>query len=361
MNSQEANNTENSIFLIVKDFVTDLLGTFPELDENLHQGLRDIYNNNFETEDAKEIPTYIENLYPQHFFDILNKNDSLFNESIFLLPSIDFSVLMKENISENTKQILWKYLLLLGFSVFSKTENLDAFGENAKNMFETLDQNELKEKLNAAMQDMGDLFDTSSINMEDLPDVNQMQNHISGLLNSKLGKLAHEIAEETVESFDLENATTVDDVVKGLISNPAKLSSLVKNVSSKLDAKMKSGDLDEKELMQDANQILQNISSMPGLSNLNNLFKTMAKGNMPNPMKQQVAKTSMQEKLRKKLEKRQQEQQEQQEQQKNNNNSQEPLEKVWKPDDESEPMEKTLRSDKPKNKKRKKKKNNNKK
>lgn len=356
MSSQEENNTENSIFLIVKDFVTDLLGTFPELDENLHDGLRDIHNNNFETEHAKEIPTYIENLYPQHFFDILNKNDSLFNESIFLLPSIDFSVLMRENISENTKQILWKYLLLLGFSVFSKTENLDAFGENAKNMFETLDQNELKEKLNEAMQDMGDLFDTSSINMEDLPDVNQMQDHISGLLNSKLGKLAHEIAEETVESFDLENATTVDDVVKGLMSNPTKLSSLVKNVSSKLDEKMKSGDLNEKELMQDANQILQNISSMPGLSNLNNLFKTMSKGNMPNPMKQQFAKSSMQEKLRKKLEKRQQEQQEN-----NNNNSQETLEKVWKPDEESEPMEKSLRSNKPKNKKKKKKKNNNKK
>jgi hypothetical protein len=139
------------------------------------------------------------------------------------------------------------------------------------------------------------------------------------------------------------------------MSNPTKLSSLVKNVSSKLDEKMKSGDLNEKELMQDANQILQNISSMPGLSNLNNLFKTMSKGNMPNPMKQQFAKSSMQEKLRKKLEKRQQEQQE------NNNNSQETLEKVWKPDEESEPMEKSLRSNKPKNKKKKKKKNNNKK
>ena len=194
MSSQEANNTENSIFLIVKDFVTDLLGTFPELDENLHEGLRDIHNNNFETESAKEIPPYIENLYPQHFFDILNKNDSLFDESVFFLPSIDFSVLMKENISENTKQILWKYLLLLGFSVFSKTENLDAFGENAKNMFETLNESELKDKLNEAMQDMGDLFDTSNINMEDLPDADQMQDHISGLLNSKLGKLAHELA-----------------------------------------------------------------------------------------------------------------------------------------------------------------------
>ena len=89
---------------------------------------------------------------------------------------------------------------------------------------------------------------------------------------------------------------------------------------------------------------------MPGLSNLNNLFKTMSKGNMPNPMKQQFAKSSMQEKLRKKLEKRQQEQEE------NNNNSQETLEKVWKPDEESEPMEKSLRSNKPKNKKKKKKK-----
>lgn len=353
MGTQETNTTENSIFLIVKDFVTDLIVTFPELEENLHDGLSDIRNNKFETSHAKEIPEYIEKIYPEHFFDILNKNDSLFDESIFLLPSIDFSILMRENISEKTKQILWKYLLLLGFSVFSKTENLDTFGENAKNMFESLDQDELKEKLNTAM---GDILDSSNINMEDLPDADQMQDHISGLLNSKLGKLAHDIAQETAESFNLENATTVDDVVKGLISNPAKLSSLVKNVSSKLDEKMKSGDLDEKELMKDANQILQNISSIPGLSNLNNLFKTMAKGNMPNPMKQQVAKTSMQERLRKKLEEKQQEQQQEQKQQQEqlNNNNKERLERVWKPDEEDDTMEKTVRPNKNKKKKKKK-------
>ena len=73
-----------------------------------------------------------------------------------------------------------------------------------------------------------------------MPDAEDLQNHISGLLDGKLGRLAHEIAAETAEELnvDMEGATNVGEVFQKLFKNPGKLMNMVKNVGSKLDQKV---------------------------------------------------------------------------------------------------------------------------
>lgn len=369
----------NNVFGIVKDFTADLCNTFPEIKDNLHEGLVDILRDETTSENSNSVLTYLEETYPPHLFDILNKNEEIFANSAYFLPGIDFSVLWKENISDNTKDIIWKYLLLISFSVSSKANNFESFGAEAEKIFENLNEDEFKEKINEAFNDMSSMFenrDSSNINLEDLPNADQMHSHLSGLLDSKLGKLAHEIAEETASSMNLDGLSSVDDVVKNLMSNPAKLSSLVKNVTSKLDQKINSGDLDEKELMEDANSILKNISSMPGLGNINNLFNMMSGGLggkvNKGAMQQNLSKMNARDRLRKKLEQRKQ-QQETQEAQEASHAQQalealqaherglmqgEKEEKKWTVASEEGGAEKTPRVSKNKNKKRKKKNNN---
>ena len=369
----------NNVFGIVKDFTADLCNTFPEIKDNLHEGLVDILRDETTSENSNSVLTYLEETYPPHLFDILNKNEEIFANSAYFLPGIDFSVLWKENISDNTKDIIWKYLLLISFSVSSKANNFESFGAEAEKIFENLNEDEFKEKINEAFNDMSSMFenrDSSNINLEDLPNADQMHSHLSGLLDSKLGKLAHEIAEETASSMNLDGLSSVDDVVKNLMSNPAKLSSLVKNVTSKLDQKINSGDLDEKELMEDANSILKNISSMPGLGNINNLFNMMSGGLggkvNKGAMQQNLSKMNARDRLRKKLEQRKQ-QQETQEAQEASHAQQalealqaherglmqgEKEEKKWTVATEEGGAEKTPRVSKNKNKKRKKKNNN---
>jgi hypothetical protein len=351
---------KSNIFSIVKDFVKDLCNTFPEITNTLHEGLLDIMQEKFESEQSLEVVSYLEKMFPKYFFDILNKNEEIFKENIFLLPNIDFSLLWKEDISENTKSIIWKYLLLICFSVVSKTNNFESFGEEAEKIFENLNEDEFKDKINEALKDVGKIFennDSSNINLEDLPNADQMHKHFNGLLDSKLGKLAHEIAEETAGSLNLENATSIDDVVKNLMSNPGSLASLVKNVTNKLDEKIKSGDLNENELMEDANSILQNMSSIPGLGNMNNLFNMMSKGNMGNINKagvqQNLSKMNTKERLRKKLEERKKVQEE--------NVVQVREEKNWKGENIDDVVEKTPRTKNSNKNKKKKKKNNNRK
>ncbi len=71
----------------------------------------------------------------------------------------------------------------------------------------------------------GETFDMSGINMEDMPNPEEMQDHINGLLGGKLGRLAHEIAEETATELnvDMEDASNVSDVFQKLFKNPRKI------------------------------------------------------------------------------------------------------------------------------------------
>ena len=94
------------------------------------------------------------------------------------------------------------------------------------------------------------------------------------MLNGKLGNLAREIAEETASdiNINMDDETSVNDVFQRLFKDPTKLMSLVTKVGSKLDNKIKSGDLKESELLAEAAEMMQHMKNMPGMENLQNLF-----------------------------------------------------------------------------------------
>jgi NADP-dependent 3-hydroxy acid dehydrogenase YdfG len=136
------------------------------------------------------------------------------------------------------------------------------------------------------------LFDSSAnfgsenlgegLNMEDIPDPTQIHDHITGMLDGKLGQLAREIAEETAAelNMDFENTTDMKDIFQKLIKNPTKLMGLVKNVGSKLDDKIKSGDLKETELIAEASEIMNKMKSMPGMGNIQSMLSKMGMAGM---------------------------------------------------------------------------------
>ena len=82
-------------------------------------------------------------------------------------------------------------------------------------------------------------------------------------MGGKLGDLAREIAEETAGNFtdDMENATDANEVFQKLFKNPGKLMGLVKNVGEKLDSRIKSGDINESELLSEATELMGKMSS----------------------------------------------------------------------------------------------------
>jgi hypothetical protein len=195
---------------------------------------------------------------------------------------------MQCDISDKTKSTIWKYLQLIMFSIVGTLENKEAFGDTAK-MFEAINQDEFKSKLEETLSQMQGLFDISANFAEaaeglgsgfNMPDASQLHEHITGMLDGKLGQLAREIAEETAANLnvDFDDATDMKDVFQKLVKNPTKLMGLVKSVGDKLDSKIKSGDLKETELIAEATEMMNKMKNMPGMDNIQAMLSKMGMG-----------------------------------------------------------------------------------
>ena len=116
-------SSEQQVYKIVKDFVRDILITFPECKDLLTPGIIDVTLDKIETEEAKSVYKYCEQYYPEKFFDILyEKEEIITGEDSYFLPNIQFSKLWKEDISDRTRQTIWKYLQLILFSVVQNSD-----------------------------------------------------------------------------------------------------------------------------------------------------------------------------------------------------------------------------------------------
>ena len=279
---------------VCKDFVTDILTTFPEYQGTLHEGLIDILQDNNDTANVREVFDYVKSVYPERFFDLLYQNEDIYsNDEINtkFLPNIEFADLWKQDISEKTKLIIWKYLQLILFSAVNNESDGKSFGDTAK-LFEAINENELKNKLEETMEQMANIFDMSgnspfatdisNINPNDLPDPEELHSHINGMLQGNLGKLAAEITEETMKELntDVSGADSVGDIFQNLFKNPGKLMSMIKKVGSKLDTKLKSGELKESEIMQEAMDLMDKMEKMPGMANMKNMLNQMGMSGM---------------------------------------------------------------------------------
>ena len=317
---------------LIYDLINDIMFTFPEYKENLNEDLLKIKEEQ-DKESVVKIYEHLKKVLPERFFDILYKNEDMFQKEEInteFLPGIDFKKLWKEDISEKTKETIWKYLQLILFTVIGKVDSQDSFGDTAK-LFEAINEDELKEKLEETMSNlqnmMGgeDVIDISGIDMENLPRPEQIQDHINGLLDGKLGNLAKEIAEETAEELNLntENAQSVNDVFQQLFKNPGKLMNLVKNVGDKLDSKIKSGEIKESEIMKEASDLLSKMKDMPGMGDIQSMMRQMGLnlgkgqkvnlGAMQGKLSQDIKVAQMKERIRQKSLQKQKEDREHQE------------------------------------------------
>ena len=202
------------------------------------------------------------------------------------MPGVDFNKLWRDNITETTRETIWKYLQLLLFTIVSGLKDNNMFKESAK-LFEAIDENALKSKLEDTIKHMEDLFNKDGDKKEgdedngtNMPDPDKIHEHVTSMMGGKLGNLAKEIAEETAKEMDLDetNVQSMEGVFEKLFKNPMKIMSLVKKVGNKLDEKMKSGDLKESELLEEASNMMEKMKDTPGFGNIENLLGKMGMG-----------------------------------------------------------------------------------
>ena len=332
---------------IIKDFSNDLSITFPEYAPFIDKW----WQNSKYDNPVQYLYEFCLKKMPPRFFDILYKNADMFSETSDVdtefLPNIHFRNLWQCEISDNTRETIWRYLQLILFAIVGTMDNSDAFGETIK-MFKSVEENDLKNTLEETMSKMYEFFennknddsqenkgqngengengqngengeDSEGINMKNFPSAENLHEHINGMLSGKLGELAMEIAQETASDLnlgadgDLNADSNVKDVFQKLMKNPTKLMSLVKNVGSKLDEKIKSGSIKESELMSEASDIINRMKDMPGMGDIQSMLKKMGmtKGMgggkfdfnaMESKLNQTMKQAQMKEKMKEKAE-----------------------------------------------------------
>lgn len=297
----ENNEVPEKFQTVITDFVEDLSTTFPEFAEQLAPYKKD----KFIGEKIASTYEYCIKILPERFFDILYQNEDIFDNdtNTFFLPDIDFKQFMKcEDISDNTRKVIWKYLQLILFTVIENVKDKSMFGDSA-GLFEGIDEKDLQEKLSETMNNMSDFFKslgnmTESSEKEDtdnteqqerpspnMPDLNNIQDHLHNLFNGKIGSLAKEMAEELTGDFgelfggDVnDNEANPQDVMKNLMKDPKKLMKIMKKVSTKLDDKMKNGDISREDIMKEAGDLMGQFKDMAGGDgNLGDMMKNIAK------------------------------------------------------------------------------------
>jgi hypothetical protein len=328
MSDSESNKKEapEEFSRVIKDFVNDIKITFPEYLPIINKWWKDSSNFDYIEEDEARIKaiqqsektstgilfSFCQKKYPVKFFEILYQNEEIFKEDSTVdtefLPHIHFKDLWQFDITDKTRETIWKYLQLIMFSIINTIDNKEAFGDSAK-LFEAINDGDFKNKLEETMSKMQDIFNMkssgqdetdgtdgvdgdanssgdgmgtnfgSNMNMGDLPNPADLHDHITGMLEGKLGKLAKEIAEETAENLDLgmdmDGNADMKDVFNKLVKNPGKLMGLVKNVGEKLDTRIKSGEIKESELIAEATEIMNKMKNMPGMDGIQEMLSKM--------------------------------------------------------------------------------------
>ena len=295
----------------IVDFAKDLVTTFPEYSSYLTKWtLKETSDEEFQ-----KLFEYSLKVYPERFFDILNQDVSLFSKeseiNVSFFPGLSFKMIYNcEGVSDKTRETIWKYLQVILLILVKSMQDKMNFGE-AMDMFNKIDVSELQGQLENAMANISKFFDdfesenatesqkadkddskeetpqSEDNGKRNIPNMEDIRDHLQFLFNGKIGKLAKELADDMGNDLaatfgeDLDNVNSTSDVLSALMKNPEKMGNVVKTVKDKLANKMESGDITKDELVKEASEMMSKMQglgeNLGGMAGMGNLFKDMAK------------------------------------------------------------------------------------
>lgn len=227
----------------------------------------DILNNGY------SIVNYLENCN-KLVDDFSTKNAIVFSQDNLIIEGIDFFLLWNQELSDSTRDNIWKYLFTLYLYAYSSNENLtlseivkkykDTSGVNYqkpcdKILFAIIDNLNSEKRIKKLAEKEKDTIKESSASNFDFP-------LGEGLLNGEIGKLAKEIAEEiNPADFEsqLENQNPqelLSNLFAGNMQEESPIFNLVQTISSKIQNKVSQGGINENALFQEAQDMVGNNS-----------------------------------------------------------------------------------------------------
>lgn len=262
---QDMNKNLNSNLLSVfKSFYTDMCKVFPE-----HEGvLKKNYSSIVELEivNIEENESLKEFLLRIHKYSklITDKNESLFAEDPLFLTEISFKEIWSSKITDSTKETIWKYLQtfsLLGIAYHSNIELKNALESLSSDKdTEIKDKKVAKElkKIKKLGEDIQKEIPKEAKEEEVPPELSEIEKIIQG---SEIGKIAEEVSKQVDLEGMLEGLDDDSDMgeVFGKLFSGDGLGKIFNNISSVVNEKMESGELNQDSLQGEAQNMYQSL------------------------------------------------------------------------------------------------------
>ena len=208
---------------------------------------------------------------------IVQRDDAVIMSGLEILPGLSLSEYWNE-LSVRTQDAIWKYInliLLAGAKYVRSLDRKRVKNDRVKNddsaerlgitISEKLKDPEIRDKMmetiRKTMENIPETTDTEGSEEAIAEFMNQLNGtNIGSLIKDIVNDLSGDISPETLglpEGADLESLGTED--LMGLIGNPAvtsKLFGLVSKISDKITGKLKSGGINQEDLVRESQELL---------------------------------------------------------------------------------------------------------
>jgi len=280
-----ATEVETKLFSLFSDFIRDLSKTFPEIKNSLYR--------NYETcltdtegkslDDFPKLNRFLE-LIGDYEKMITDKNLEFFDLEVEFLEEISFKRLWEKNITNKTRESIWKYLQtfqLISINLKSSQQLKDVLNDLGKDKKVDIDKKTAK--------DLKKMKKLSESVKNEVPGESELDEMLSGLMGGGIGDIAKEVAKglNIEEMFGNVDETSNPMELMAQLMNPEKMGSIFNNINSVMEKKMASGELSQESLKSEAEGMMGKMGDNP-------MFKNMMQG-MKQGMSEQQGKSEQQE------------------------------------------------------------------
>jgi hypothetical protein len=253
-------NIPSDFFKIITDFANDICRVFPEYNSIINKY---ILSETEKSDDSKlKLYNFVGKVIIQNEDYIVSKKESLFVNTdgtglnTEFLPRIVFSHIWEGDISEITKNTIWKYLTLL-YVTISKQQNGDTNSIDLDEILSGILLDEQQPEAEAQPQPQSP-EETSQSDTTNMPDISALPEQLKNMMGGSLGKLAMELAQETSKDGG---------------KSPMDLFSMMGKIGNKIENKLKSGELSENSLLEESMGLINSMGGVNNIQSMMNMFK----------------------------------------------------------------------------------------
>jgi len=295
---------EGQLFTIFGNFIRDLSKTYPEIKSCLYRNYEDcLLEGDKSLSDMPKLEKFL-GLIGDHEKLITDKNLEFFDLEVEFLEDISFKILWTKNISNKTRESIWKYLQtfqIININLRSSQQLKDALSQIG-----TDTEVEVNRKTAKDLKKLKKL--SSSVKEEVKVEESELDQMLGPLMDSGIGDIAKEVAKtmDIEKMFGSINENSNPMELMAQMMNPEKMGSIFQNINSVMEQKMDSGELTKDSLKSEAEGMMGSLGE-------NAMFKNMMKGLDPNMVSadtggsvteetiQELTKEEKQKKLREKI------------------------------------------------------------